>query len=493
MQVPVLLGIDLGTSSTKVSAVDTNGHEVACGASKYLRSDPCSLATEADTSSWWLAVKGAVRQAMSGGNLQVQGIGLSGQMHGVVPVDARGSTIRNPITWADTRSSPHIAALSRIAEAYRSSILNRIIPGFAVSILYWLSKAEPETISRMRWALQPKDWLGLRLTGNVSTEATDASATGLWDFDGVSWHRRFCQAIPIDERLLPPVLESEQARGHLRSDVARELGLAPGVPVVHGQADTSASHLGSSSSLDPGDTILTLGTGAQLCQLLANAPTEPPEGIMALAGPGNFSHYAMAPIYSFGMALNWARELWSLDWNHFFDTAFSSPTVLDTPFLAPFSPENISPSRVNNPPGPVGSWLGLNPDHDHSDLLRAAVDGCMYTLRSARDNLLSYHLAADFTSCILVGGGARDSRLRQLVADVLGIVVKSPDTYNASARGAALSASPAAGWFKSAREACREFRRPISVLEPDPAAHRLHTQRFQIFQSLIADRRGRAL
>lgn len=493
MQVPVLLGIDLGTSSTKVSAVDTNGHELACSTFKYLRSDPCSLVAEADTDSWWLAVKGAIAQAISGGTFQVQGIGLSGQMHGVVPVDACGNAIRNPITWADTRSASHIVTLSRIAAAYRSSILNRIVPGFAVSILYWISQTEPETLARMRWALQPKDWLGLRLTGNVSTEATDASATGMWDFDHVSWHRRFCQAIPIDEQLLPPVLESEQIRGYLRNDAARELGLLPGVPVVHGQADTPASHLGSSSSLDPGDTILTLGTGAQLCQLLADAPTEPPEGIMALVGPGDFSHYAMAPIYSFGMTLNWARELWSLDWKQFFDTAFSSPTTLDTPFFAPFSPDKIQAPHPNNPVGPVGSWLGLKPNHDHSDLLRAAVDGCIYTLCVGRDQLLSYHLAADFKSCTLVGGGARDSRLRQLVADVLGIAVQSPDTYNSSARGAALSASVAAGWFKSVREACQEFRRPISVVEPDPAVHTLHTQRFQIFKSLMAHRRGSIL
>lgn len=493
MRVPVLLGIDLGTSSTKVSVVDVTGHELACSAFTYMRADPGSPVTEADTSSWWLAVKAAVAQAISGGAFQVQGIGLSGQMHGVVPVDARGDTIRNPITWADTRSAPHIMTLSRKAAAYRSSILNRIMPGFAVSILYWLAEAEPETLSRMRWAVQPKDWLGMRLTGNVSTEATDASATGLWDFDQFSWHRRFCHEIPIDERLLPPVLESEQIRGHLESDIARELGLPPGVPVVHGQADTPASHLGSSSGLEPGDTILTLGTGAQLCQLLANEPTEPPEGIMALVGPGDSSYYAMAPIYSFGMALNWARELWSLSWKQFFEDALSSPAASGTPFFAPFTPGDIKRPRANAPAGPLGSWLGLDPHHNRPDLLRAVLDGCLYTLRRGRDQLLSYHLASDFESCTLVGGGARESRLRQLVADVLGISVQSPDTYNSSARGAALSASVAAGWFKSVREACREFRRPVSVIEPSQGAHALHTQRFQIFESLIAGHTGNVL
>lgn len=492
MSIPVLLGIDLGTSATKVCAVDANGNEVAHGACAYQPAEEGPAPAEADTHTWWKGVREATGQALRAGNLAVQAVGLSGQMHGVVAVDAEGSCVRRPIIWSDTRAMPCIPHLARIEIPFRASILNKLGPGFAAAILYWLSQAEPTTLAMARWALQPKDWLGLRLTGGIATDASDASATGLWDFQHAAWHREFCDAMPIDYRLLPPVLGGDQVRGGLREEAALDLGLCAGIPVVLGRADTVASHLGSNSSLAPGHVILTLGTGGQLCQLLAPAsaqPAEPPEGVMYLVGPGDHDHYIMAPTYSAGMSLDWARRLWSLSWEQLFTTAFSVPATVDGPLFTPFAPGQ-GPAPVAA--APTASWHDVRPGNHQGDLLRAALEGCIYALRMAKERLLEHRQAWPFTSCTLVGGSARDDRVKQLVADVLGISIRSPEFHNASARGAALSAGVAAGWFSSARAASQHLARPLSTIEPDPMAQIVHSRRFERFSAIIGGPHGGA-
>lgn len=482
MEVPVLLGIDLGTSSVKVCAVDIEGNEVAHGKCLYVPAQRHYAPAEADTRAWWDGVRTAIRQTLAS-NLAVQAIGLSGQMHGIVAVDAEDNIVHRPIIWSDTRAAPYIRFLTQAWTPFRSSLLNRLIPGFAASILCWLSRTEPATLARTNWALQPKDWLGLRLTGKVATDASDASATGLWDFAEKSWHWAFCDAISIDPRLLPPVLGGDQVRGELRPAAADDLGLPSGVPVVVGRADTAASQLGSSSALDPGQTVLTLGTGGQLCQLLGGTPAEPPAGVMVLAGPGDDDHYLLAPTYSAGMSLDWARRLWSLNWPQLLDVAFSARTTIDCPLFYPFAP------RPGPAPGAVSlaaSWHGISPGHDRAHLLKSALEGSVYAVRMARDSLLAHPAAVAFDVCTLVGGGARDDRVKQLVADILEIPIQSPDLLNSSARGAALSACVAAGWFPSTRAACRQLARPLASFEPDPGAQVVHGPRYERFQAAFA-------
>jgi sugar (pentulose or hexulose) kinase len=337
--------------------------------------------------------------------------------------------------------------------------------------------------------LQPKDWLGLRLTGYISTEVSDASATGLWDFTNSAWHEEFCRILPLDPSLLPPIMEGEQVRGFLQDDAADDLGLLPGVPVVLGRADTAAAQLGSGAPLVPGRTILNLGTGGQLTQILPKPANPPPSGAMSLYGPMEHSYYLMAPTHAAGLALDWLRSLWSLSWADLYDIAFSAEAMAANPLFTPFTP-TMPHAGTAKPAIALANWYDLSLDHTQAQLIRACVEGCMYALCEAKDLLLSYRHAKVVETCTLVGGGARDDRVKQLVADILGIPIQCPDLLNASARGAAISACAAAGWFASAKDAGRAFSRPLSTYLPDQNVTGVHVERFKRFKALTATRSG---
>jgi len=263
---------------------------------------------------------------------------------------------------------------------------------------------------------------------------------------------------------------------------ARDLGLPAGIPIVLGRADTPASHLGSGSSLNPADVIVTLGTGGQLCQILGEPPASPPEGLLTLVGPYDHTYYVMAPVYAAGLALDWIRNLFGLSWQQFYDSAFSGRLSNDAPIFFPFK---LISSQFGRAHYPAAAWEDLRPYHDPAHLLASGLEGVAFMLRLARDLMLTYEPAAHFDNCTLIGGGSKDSRVRQLVADVLGVTVHCPDIVNASARGAALTAGVAGSWFQSLPEACQAFSRQSSPITPSLAATEAHDQRFARFQEII--------
>ncbi|HEV2451098.1 MAG TPA: FGGY family carbohydrate kinase [Streptosporangiaceae bacterium] len=491
MSIPVLLGIDLGTSSVKVSAITSDGSEIAHGSSDYHQSRSVTTRSPASLEGWWNGIRQAVLSALSGQDIEVAAVGLSGQMHGVVLLNAEGTAVIPPVLWDDMRAAPYLPLLNQQAAPFRRSLRNRPTPGFAASILFWLARSQPQLLAATRCVLQPKDWVGFRLTGQIFAEPSDASATGLWDFDRSAWHDRFCQAISINPALLAPIRRSDQIRGVLLETAAQDLGLPPGIPVTLGLADTAAGLLGSSAQLTPGQNILSIGTGGQLSQILSELEDSFPAGIMGLAGPPDHN-YLMAPTYSAGLGLDWVRRLWSLRWEDLYEAAFSVSPRSSLPLFAPFSPvatvlgHGGAKPDVHAANTVVANWLDLSLGHSRAHLIRAAVEGSIYALRHARDLLLSCPHAKVIDTCTLVGGGARDERVKQLVADILGVPVYCPDLLNASSRGAALIAAVAAGWFTSVQDAARAFARPLSVSIPDPSATDAHSERFERFENAMA-------
>jgi xylulokinase len=421
--------------------------------------------------------------------LSVKAIGLSGQMHGVVLVDSRGTGIYPPVPWNDTQATPLLPEINRYATPYANALLNMQAPGFAAAILFRLTRTMPELLARARWALQPKDWLGAKLTGNFCTEVSDASATGLWDFTRSAWHDGFCRTLSLDKALLPPALDGEQVRGPLQDDAADDLGLPPGIPVTMGRADTAAAQLGSSAPLIPGQSILILGTGGQLTQIIPSRPDSVPAGLLGLAGPLSDGYYLMAPTYAAGSSLNWLRTLWSLDWSELYDAAFAAVAAITNPVFTPFTPA-VPGGRAKQSTAALGGWHNLRLDHTQAQLIRTVLEGCLYDLRQGKDLLLSHPGATTPGDCILVGGGARDARVRQLVADIFGIPIKCPDLLNASARGAALTACVAAGWSATTQDSCAALPRPLIMYHPNQETADIHSIQFERFKSFTGHRVG---
>lgn len=479
MRIPVVLGIDLGTSSAKVSAVDRSGKEVASGACTYKPSIDTTTPLTITSYQWWQAIRIATSQVLAGKDLAVEAIGLSGQMHGVVLIDSHGRTIEPPTIWAETDSRRYIPILNEIMSQFRPQLMNPLTPGLAASILFSLMQRNSQALDDIRWILQPKDWVGFRLTGVIATEPSDASATGLWDFDHASWHDSFCQAIYLNRDLLPPISGGAQIRGPLTRESARELDLPPSIPVVLGRADTVASHLGSGALLEPGTVVITLGTGGQFCKILDGRPNVPPFGIMTLLGPYDDSYYAMAATYSAGSTLDWMRKIWSLTWEQLYHLAFSIPAA-DVPLFTPFA-RGLQEQGDSEGEAAIAGWSSISMVHDKSSLIRAGIEGCIYSLRYARDRLQQYTETTIPEAYVIAGGGSRDERVRRLVANILGGTVKASGYYNTSARGAALMGSIGANWFTSIDEAIQGFACRFVSIYPNTKVVAIHNERFEHF------------
>ncbi len=260
----MLLGIDLGTGSAKALLLEIDGNVLAESSSPYsVRASQPGWA-ETEPMDWWAAVAIAVRAVVADRADQVQAIGLSGQMHGVVLADGNGNALRPAILWADTRSSKVLNLYRSLPPTFKNVLANPVAAGMAGPSLLWLRVYEPEIYTTACWALQPKDWLRFCLTGEVATEPSDASGTLLYDVLADRWALDALSALNLRSDWLPPLLPSGKIAGYLNASAADHLGLPIGLPVIAGAADTAAAALGS-GLLETGSAQLTVGSGHKFC------------------------------------------------------------------------------------------------------------------------------------------------------------------------------------------------------------------------------------
>ncbi len=445
----MLLGLDLGTGSAKALLLAEDGAVAGEGSASYEVRSPRSGWAESGAEDWWNAVAAATRSALGGRGREVTALGLSGQMHGVVLSDPGGHPLRDAILWADSRSGGELDAYRRLDRDLRHSLANPPAVGMAGPSLLWLGRNEPEVYGAARWALQPKDWLRLRLTGEAASEPSDASATLLYDLLSDRWAYPVVEALGLRPDLLAPLVPSGGAAGELVRPAAEELGVRAGLPVAAGAADTAAAMLGC-GLLEPGPVQLTIGTGAQV--FTAKRKPEPdPNGrthLYRAAAPGLW--YSMAAIQNAGLALEWARKLLGASWEEVYVEAFSvAPGAGGVSFLPYLSGERTP--RFD--PAARGAWTGLGLDHTRAHLLRAALEGVAFALREGVEAL--EEAGTRVPELRLAGGGSGGEEgepWRRLLADVLGRPLRLlPDGVAsvASARGAALLAGLASGVYRS--------------------------------------------
>ena len=310
-------------------------------------------------------------------------------------------------------------------------------------LLMWVAEHEPRTYAEARWALQPKDWLRARLTGEFHAEPSDASASLLYDVMGDRWDLEVVSALGLDAGLLAPLLPSAGApAGHLAAEAAAELGLPAGLPVAAGAADTAAAALGS--GIGPGDVQLTVGTGAQVIRPLVAPVSRADAGVNLYRSATPDGWYHMGATVSAGLSLNWVREVMNASWAELYASADHPGQAHDPIFVPHLSGERTPYSD----PALRGSWTALSLADDRTSLLRCALEGTAFAIRDALDALLGEHRAPRLR---LAGGGTLAAGWRQLLADVLGLPLYAVDVPAASGRGAALLGAHAAGLLELRR------------------------------------------
>jgi xylulokinase len=483
---PLVLGIDLGTSSVRAVLVDRHGSVATTAARAYPVLSRRPGWSEQNPDDWWRGTCEAVKEALSSvPGSRVECVGFSGQMHGTVLVDSEGAPTRDAIIWADQRSGE--LAQSFIGRIGRDRIgdltANPLATGFQLATLLWLMQHEPDSLHGSAHVLLPKDYLRLRMTGDVATEATDACSTLLFDTAHREWSAEIVDIAGLDPDLLPRCGESTDRAGVVTPSAALELGIAAGTPVILGAADQPATAIGNGIT-EPGQLLSTIGSGGQLF-----APLVKPEYDRDLR-THTFCHaipdrwYAMGAILSAGLSLRWLKEKvlgpGAPDYTALTDEASTvGPGAEGLVFL----PHLTGERTPHMDPDACGVFFGLTPRHDRSHLVRAVMEGVVFALADALDVMRVQGVSPH--TVVAAGGGARSLLWKQIQADLFGVPVRTTSVSEHAGFGAALLAGVGAGWWPDPTEAVAEtVRYDDDIIEPNPSVSEQYAELRGIYREL---------
>jgi xylulokinase len=424
-----VLGIDLGTQSVKVVGVDDDGSVLASVTRPYVVDSPVEGWAESDPQRWLHACEEAAAEVMDQLPQAPRAMGLSGQMHGVVLCDAAGTPVRPAILWADSRSATQARALrSELGPTECARLGSAPFPGFAGPTLRWLAEHEPDSLARARWALQPKDWLRMKWTGEVATEPSDASGTLLYDLEQGGWSSEAMRACRVREDLLAPIRPSAALAG----EVTRQGSALQGLPVALGGADAACAVHGL--GLVPGEGSLTIGTGAQIASMLTEPHPDPTlrTHTFAVVGPPGAGFMRLGAVQSGGLALERALSWLGADLAEA-RAALAEGIAPGDPLFHPFVSGERSPYVE---PDLRAAWTGLSLATTRKAMLRSVFEGMAYAVVAAYAAVVESD-ARPREPLTALGGGSRDSGYLQLLSDALGVALQPSTVHDATAVGAA--------------------------------------------------------
>lgn len=446
------LGIDFGTGSVKAILLDDNETMVATGNASYPVSAPEEGAAETHPDLWCSALTNALSQVRHSIGLQnsellsVSAIGLSGQMHGIVPLSENGTVLYPAILWADTRGSKFLPMYEQSMIGKEQEFMNAPNAGMTALTLLWLKECRPRIYEEARWFLFPKDYIRYRLTGNIATDYSDASGSLLYNFKTRSWDKELCKILSIDFQKLPPIQESTAHAGSTTREAA-QFGLREQIPVATGSGDTPAALLGSACFAIPvsknnaqilsRDLIqISVGTAVQVVRPMATIPQFNPAlnyYESAIVGQG----YHMAAMLNGGLALERVREWLHYDWDEFYREFDENPCDIPTDLI--FLPYLVGERTPYRNARARGAWIGLGLHHSRRDLMVAALFGVACTVRLGLETLLGTDKLKTLSEYELrfVGGSSRRSGWVTLIASVIGQELNVYENADFSGKGAA--------------------------------------------------------
>jgi xylulokinase len=439
------LGIDCGTQSTKALLLDADtGEELAVGRADH------DLIAEADGTreqdpAWWVdALQAAVRAALAAApGTVVAGIGVSGQQHGLVVLDAHDRPVRPAKLWNDTTTAADCVTLTERMggeAAVHAATGNVFLPGYTAPKIEWLRRVEPEHYAAARRFVLPHDYLDLWLTGTFATEAGDASGTAYLDVRTRAYAPGALAAID-DARdwgaALPPVLDADAVLGTLRPEAAEALGLPAGIRVSVGGGDNMCAAIGVGAVV-PGVAVMSLGTSGTVFGH-APAPAIDPLREVSAFCDSTGGWLPLACVLNCTLPLEWARDLFGLDHAGFDALAADVPAGARGLTFVPY----LDGERTPNRPAASGELLGLRTHHGPAEVSRAVLEGVTAGLAHAVRAFRRTGTAAD--ELLLVGGAARSEVWGQLLADWLDLPIARPSVAEAAARGAAIQAAHVIG------------------------------------------------
>ena len=481
-----VLGIDLGTGSAKAVLLDDGGQLVARGTFEYPLHKPRPGWVEQDGEDWWQGLCVSARQALEGIDpTQVAGVGLSGQLNGAVFVDGDGRPLRRVPIWLDHRSQAECDwAQERAGDLLRERAMAQVRPVHTLAKVLWLKANEPATYERTRWALLPKDWLRFRLTGGVMAEVSDASVTAAFDLHERTWSGEILEAVEIDARLFPALVDSPEVVGEITPAAAAETGLAAGTPVVAGGGDMPCMILGS-GVIEPGIVGIGIGTAAHATAFAEALDPRAFDKLSPMCHPIPGKYAWLGCSFTGGASLKWFKEeLGGGSYQELTAEAAEVPAGAEGLFFMPWLEGCSTPHADANA---RGGFVGLSLRHTRGHMVRAVMEGVVYDLRHILDCFAEIDLPVGE---LRIGEGGSHSELwRQIQADILGRDVVRIATDDLSAVGAALLAGLGSGLYPDFSTACRAVELAETV-HCDPERAELYRQAFERYGALYPALQG---
>jgi xylulokinase len=416
-------------------------------------------------------------------------------MHGLVMLDEQGEVLRRAILWCDGRTTKECEEITQRVGAKRLIELsaNPALPGFTAGKILWVRAHEPELYARCRHILLPKDYLRYKLTGIFATEVSDASGTNLLDVPKRAWSAEILRALEIDEALLPAMYESPDISGRVSDTAAALTGLSAGTPVAGGAGDNAAAAVGT-GGVQSGKAFITLGTSGVIVAHADQVSIDPLGRVhtFCAAVPGAWT--VMSCTLSAGGSLQWFRN------------QFCGPEMLTAAGMGKDPYELMDQQAKQVPQGanrllflpylmgersPLlnadarGVFFGLSGMHTRRDLLRAVMEGVVFSQRHCLD--IFRDLNVPFADMLATGGGGKSAFWRQMISDVLGIPITVPATAGGPALGAAILSGVGVGLYESVPRACNRIIRTGSTQQPDAQAAALYEPYYRLYRKLSSD------
>jgi xylulokinase len=483
----MFVGIDLGTSSVKAVLLDDAGTVAGESAAALSISRPQPSWSEQDPQAWWEATVAAVGGLGSQALTRVRGIGLSGQMHGAVLLDAGHRVIRPAILWNDGRSVAACGELERREPRSRDITGNLAMPGFTAPKLIWVATNEPRHFERVAHVLLPKDWLRLRLTGECVSEPSDAAGTLWLDVAQRRWSPQMLRACDMDEGQMPRLVEGTEVSGRLTRDAATALGLPTGTPVAGGGGDNACGAIGI-GVVRPGDAFLSLGTSGVIFVADATFHPDPTRGVHAFCHCIPDTWHRMAVMLSGAATLSFVAQLVGAAGEGEFlrdiEAARPRTPAADRLVMLPYLSGERTP---HNDPAATGVFFGLDATCTREDLGRAALEGVAFALADGLDALEAN--GPPLRALSVIGGGSRSRFWGRIIASALDrALVYHRGGEIGPALGAARLARIATG-TAGVSEACAPP--PVAeVIEPDATLRDQLAPRRALFRRLYPDLRA---
>lgn len=476
------IGIDLGTSASKFLLVDEVGRVLNTVTKEYPLSFPRPGWSEQDPAHWWQACLAGVPELLAGFDAkQVAGIGVGGQMHGLVALDAAGNVLRPAILWNDGRTAAQVDYLNETVGNDKLSAWtgNIAFAGFTAPKLLWMRQNEPDLFARIAKILLPKDYLVYRLTGVHATDYSDASGTLLLDVAHKRWSSEMLDLCGVTEAQMPTLFDSWQPVGTLTAAAATALGLPTDVVVCAGAGDNAAAAIGT-GTVGEGRCNISLGTSGTVFISSEQFRVDPHNALHAFAhADGGF--HLMGCMLSAASCNKW----WMEDILHDGDYAAAQEAIVPEKlgrshvFYLPYLMGERSPINDTNA---RAVFLGMTMDTTRADMSQAMLEGVAFALRDSVE--VARSLGLDISRSTLCGGGSRSPLWRTILANVLGIPLDLPATEQGPGYGAALLALVACGRYRNVAEVSRAMLHIQATVQPDPELTALYDARYAEFKQI---------